>query len=211
MEKETVFKRHYQDYLAQFENISFKSVAPNLGGTAEADGINIAFFGMNYFISARGISDPLKNKPSYDVCVILSKYLLLCPTTSPKETEWVSFRNFKDSGPLITYFNNNVEKSIASFFKRKLDSLKKASHFLSGYRPNLDVRYDLAVQFDALPRIPVILLFNDADEEFPAKCSVLFERCAEKYLDAECLAILGWQLFIRLQKASDIDRCSEPG
>ena len=42
MEKETVFKRHYEDYLAQLEKISFESVAPNLGGTAEADGINIS-------------------------------------------------------------------------------------------------------------------------------------------------------------------------
>jgi hypothetical protein len=33
-------------------------------------------------------------------------------------------------------------------------------------------------------------------------CTVLFERRAEKYLDAECLAMLGWQLFIRLRKAA---------
>ena len=49
--------------------------------------------------------------------------------------------------------------------------------------------------------IPVIMLYNDADEEFSAKCSVLFESRAEKYLDAECIAMLGRQLFRHLKKA----------
>ncbi|CAN2041866.1 hypothetical protein GMMP15_50054 [Candidatus Magnetomoraceae bacterium gMMP-15] len=45
------------------------------------------------------------------------------------------------------------------------------------------------------------MLFNDADDEFEAKCSVLFERRAEKYLDLECLAMLGRHLFTCLKKA----------
>ncbi len=66
---------------------------------------------------------------------------------------------------------------------------------------NIEVNYDLSMQFDALPRVPVMLLFNDADDEFPAKSSVLFERRAEKYLDAECLAMVGRLLFTYLKKA----------
>jgi hypothetical protein len=42
-----------------------------------------------------------------------------------------------------------------------------------------------------LPKVPVLLLFDDVDEEFPAQCKVLFERRAEHYLDPECLAIIG--------------------
>jgi len=50
------------------------------------------------------------------------------------------------------------------------------------------------VRLPALPKIPILLLFNGADEEFPARCAMLFERRAEKYLDMECLAIAGWAL-----------------
>ena len=42
--------------------------------------------------------------------------------------------------------------------------------------------------------MPLLLLFNDADEDFPPACSVLFERRAEHYLDKECLAMLGMML-----------------
>jgi hypothetical protein len=59
------------------------------------------------------------------------------------------------------------------------------------------------MQFNALPEIPVLMLFNDADEEFPAQCAVLFERCAEKYLDIECLAMVGMLLFEYLKQAAD--------
>jgi hypothetical protein len=199
--EETVFDRNYEDYLAQLENIPVESIAPNLGGKVENGVIRIPLFGINYDVSVSGITDPYGNKPTYDVCVVLSKYLLLCPEAPQKCAEWVSFRDFKNSGPLTNYFNNDVERSIASYFKGDIEGLKKSGKSISGYRPNLDVNYDFTMQFDALPKIPVILLFNDADEEFSAKCSVLFERRAEKYLYAECIAMLGWQLFNHLRKA----------
>jgi hypothetical protein len=47
------------------------------------------------------------------------------------------------------------------------------------------------------------MLFNDADEEFPAQCAVLFERRAENYLDMECLAMVGMLLFEYLKPAAD--------
>jgi hypothetical protein len=58
------------------------------------------------------------------------------------------------------------------------------------------------MQFFALPKVPVLMLFNDADEEFAARCAVLFERRAEKYLDMECLAMVGMLLFERLKMAA---------
>jgi hypothetical protein len=50
--------------------------------------------------------------------------------------------------------------------------------------------------------VPLLLLFNDADEGFPAACSVLFERRAGGYLDMECLAMSGMLLAERLKKPS---------
>jgi hypothetical protein len=47
------------------------------------------------------------------------------------------------------------------------------------------------------------MLFNDADDEFPAKCSVLFPARTEAYLDAECIAMLGTLLFRKLKRAAE--------
>jgi len=48
--------------------------------------------------------------------------------------------------------------------------------------------YDLNIQFKALPKIPVILQFNDTDEIFPAQAVFLFYDDAVQYLDLRSLA-----------------------
>jgi Domain of unknown function (DUF3786) len=198
---ESVFEKTYQNYLQQLREISFESIAPYLGAKTDGNKIRIPLFINEYGVAADGITDASGKRPAYDICVILSKYILRCPDPHPEEHEWVSFRDFKDSGPLINYFTNEVERATGVYFSGRLDDLKKASAKLGGYPADLEVKYDLAVQFDALPKISVMMLYNDADEEFPAKCSVLFESVAEKYLDAECIAMIGWQLFAHLKKA----------
>jgi hypothetical protein len=198
--KNSVFEKTYKYYIAQVAGIDFKSIEQKLGVHAEGNDVTIPLFGRPHKVSENGITDPSGNQPSLDICVILCKYLLLCPGVYPKEKEWVSFRDLKDSGPLTTYFANDVERAIAAYFEGRLDDMKAASKHLGGYPPDIEVNYDLSMQFDALPQVPVLLLFNDADDEFQAKSSVLFERRAEKYLDAECLAMVGRLLFTSLKK-----------
>ena len=201
MNQEGIFKKTYENYLAQIENIDLNTVKPKLKVSLEQNKIIIPLFGKNYAVSATGISDFNGKQPTLDICVILCKYILLCPNNSPKEKEWVSFRDLKDSGPLTNYFVNDVERAIATFFKSKLGDMKIACRMLKGYSPDIEVSYDLSMQFNALPQVPLVMLFNDADDEFSATCSVLFQRRAEKYLDPECLAMLGRRLFTNLRNA----------
>jgi hypothetical protein len=93
-----------------------------------------------------------------------------------------------------------VEHAIATLFSGRFDALKMACEGINGYQPDLQVSYDLAVQFDALPKNPVILLVNDADAEFPAQCTILFPAHFDACLDAECIAMVGSQLFSRLKR-----------
>jgi hypothetical protein len=177
----------------------FEPLSDRLGIKIDDNRAIIPLFDKSYEISKAGIVDPSGKQPSFDVCVILCKYLLLAPDSRPKEKDWVSYRGLKDSGPLINYFSNDVERAISSHFSGKLGELVQTAYSLGGYRPDIEPDYDLCVGFNALPMIPIIMLFNDTDDEFPSTCSILFERRAEKYLDAECLAIAGRLLFTLLK------------
>jgi len=53
----------------------------------------------------------------------------------------------------------------------------------------------------ALPRIPILFLFNDADERFPARASILYQRRAAHFLDAECRVMVDWYLLEHLKVA----------
>lgn len=201
MNREGVFKKTYENYLTQIEKIDLNSIKQKLNLVVEKNKIIIPLFGKLYTVSGAGISDSSGKQPMLDLCVILCKYILLCPNISSKEKDWVSFRDLKDSGPLTNYFVNDVERAIATYFKSRLGDMKNAGRILKGYSPDIEVSYDLSMQFDALPKVPVVMLFNDADDEFSATCSVLFERRAENYLDPECLAMVGRCLFTNLKNA----------
>lgn len=196
--QENIFEKTYNDYLEQIRGVSFGSTAPRLGLVSEETKITIPLLNNDYHVSPEGITDRSGKKPSHDICVILCKYILLCPVTAPKEHDLVSFRNFQDSNPLINYFSNEVEGAVGSCFSGRLSELQRASDKIGGHPAGVQLSCDLALEFDALPKIPIFMLCNDADEDFPAKCSVLFERNAESYLDAECIAMLGRQLVLHL-------------
>jgi hypothetical protein len=201
MEAESsVFEITYKNYLAQLSDTDLKITEDMLGIQVEGDRATIPLFYQPYSVSKKGVMDPGGKRPSFDICVILCKYILLCPDSRPKGKEWAAFRDLKDAGPLISYFAHDVEQAITARFAEKSGTLAKASKALGGRRPDMALSYELTFQFDPLPRVPLLMLFNDKDEEFPAKCSVLFERRAEKYLDAECLAMIGRLLFTSLNK-----------
>jgi hypothetical protein len=195
MEKEHVYEQTYQDYLSRIAELDFSFLADKLGMQLEGQQVIIPFFGKPYRVSAKGISDPLNRQPHLSVCVILCKHLLMCPMIEPLAGNWMSFKDFKDAAPLIRAFYNTVTHPIAATFSGRLAALETAVKKIGGYQPAEQYPYDLAMQFDALPALPVLLLFNDKDEEFPAQCSILFERRAEKFLDMECLAMLGMLFF----------------
>ena len=202
----SVFETTYRNYLAQFGGSYLAGLEQLLGVRVQGKDVFVPLFGTHYRVSQEGITDPSGTEPGFDVRVILCKYLLLCPETGPEATEWVSFKDLKDSGPLTVYFANEVERAIANHFSGKPGQLQASCSKLGGSRPAIQAAYDLSVQFDALPRIPVILMFNDVanDQEnlWPATCSLLFERRAENYLDPECLAMAGRLLFSRLKKTA---------
>ena len=202
MEKDHVYEQTYKDYLTRIAELDFQFLADKLGVQLAGQEVIIPFFGKPYRISARGITDPSNRQPHLSVSVILCKYLLMCPMIEPLAGNWLSYKDFKDAAPLIRTFYNTVTHPIAETFSGRLAELKKAGGIMGGYAPAEAFSYDFSMRFDALPKVPLLLLYNDKDDEFDAQCSVLFEKRAEKFLDMECLAMVGMLFFEYLKKGN---------
>ena len=194
---QSIFTKHYHDYLAQLARRDLPGLAESLGAEALGQGLRLPLLGRRYLISADGVIGENGMRASYDACIILCRYVLMCPPQTPLDDDLVTFRNLKDSGPLTVYFADNVERVIANRYSGQLAAFRNICAEL-GKETKLAVRVDAAGCFSALPKIPLTVLFNDRDEEFSASCSILMERRAERYLDAECLAMLGHGLAKRL-------------
>lgn len=198
-----IFEKTYKDYIAQVAKIDFPYIEEKLGIKIEGSSVLVPLFEKSYYVDKNGITDSSGKQPVFDICVVICKYLLLCPDVFSTDNNLVSYRDFNDSAPLTGYFSNYVELHIAKIFSGRKIQLEQACKALGGYPlQNIKFLYDLSMRFDALPRVPVFIFYNDKDDEFSASCSVLFEKRATNYLDIECLAILG-TLFINLLKTYD--------
>ncbi|CAB1062469.1 hypothetical protein D1BOALGB6SA_7246 [Olavius sp. associated proteobacterium Delta 1] len=191
MKKPHVYEQTYNDYLARIARLDLKFLADKLDLQLSGKEVIIPFFGKLYRVSTKGVADPTGKQPHLSISVILCKYLLMCPMVVPLGGNWMSFKDFKDAAPLIQAFFNTVTLPIAESFSTRLADLECAAKKIGGFPPSDDFPYDLSLQFDALSKVPLLLLFNDKDEEFSAQCSVLFEKRVEKMLDMECLAMVG--------------------
>jgi hypothetical protein len=202
-----VFEQHYEDYLRQVARMDFKALAPLTGGrvvdSSQGGGIEIPYFNLPYIISGAGIEDKAGQKPGYDTCIILCRYLIMAgdrvaDAGGTKEAAakdgWAGFRDLKDSGPLTVYFRDNVESVISDCLSGKYPLGPENFRALAPTRPEMELNYDLALEFSGLPMMPMLVLANDADEGFPATCSVLFRPDVERNLDAECIAMAGYRL-----------------
>ncbi len=199
-EPNEVFEKNYRFYVDRIAETSLIRKAAILGAEADGNGLRILFFSDEYRISPDGIFHSSGKRAGYSQCIILFKHILLCPDEIPELGDWTAYREFPDAGPLTGYFAKDVEKSLARHFSGRTDDLKKACAALGGIVHGEKISCDLAMHFTALPRIPVLLIFNDGDEEFPAHCSILFRKSIGKYLDMESVAVLGKVLTDSLKK-----------
>ena len=202
---ESVYNKTYRFYLEQLKTMNFDGKEEILGITLEGRDVLVPYFGQSIRYTADGLKDMDGQRPDFSDCVVICRYLIMCPLFEPSQKDWVAFRDFPDAGPLTVFWADTVEGALANRFSGCVDDLKQCSDDLKGEIPDMDISCDLARCFTPLPKVPLLLVFNDADDAFPAAVSLLFEKRASTYLDGESQAILGHMLTDRLL-AAELER-----
>jgi hypothetical protein len=109
--------------------------------------------------------------------------------TPESEGRMVSFRELSGGGPMFNRFASNTNKIIENSFAGHLDRLEARCRALDGTKRD-DPAFDLSFRFQALPRIPVILNFNDREDGMPASAVFLYPETAAHLLDLKCLSTI---------------------
>lgn len=205
-----VFEKTYHSYLAQVRVLvqsgGMDQKADILGINVQDDEIRVRFFNLDYLLTPDGLYDGNGSRPHFSDCVVLFRYLIhyqektasfRCPDEAASR-KWTAYKDFKDAAPLINYFTNDTESVIARNFSGRIPTLTNACRSLGGTICRDGLTSGFAMRVPALPRVPLFLVFYDGDAEFPATCSVLFERRADVFLDMESLGVLGARFAARL-------------
>lgn len=90
-----IFETHYDDYCLKISQCDVNAASIILKVGLNGDGATIRFMNRNYHVSGKGIADESGRRPDYWICVVLAKYLLLCPDRIHDDPQWVSIKDFK--------------------------------------------------------------------------------------------------------------------
>lgn len=200
-ERAPVFDQIIADYRRRVAAIGDRwRLGDELGVIVTENAFEVPFFNGSITITDDAIRDDKGTAPSHSASVTACQYLLLCPDRPLNDVDFCTYKDFSEAAPYVGGFRSTVEMPIARKFSGRLDRLEAAGRALGGQPFDTDVACQLAFRFQALPRVPVFLLFHDADEDFPAQCTPLFQKNAAVYLDMECIAMIGGILAHRLDQ-----------
>jgi hypothetical protein len=137
--------------------------------------------------------------PEYEVTVggrpvpphiaALVVYHLAQSDGTPPAGTWISFADLPDGSFYVTAFRGYTGAAIARRFAAAPDAVARAVARVKG--TVLVGLADRAWRVPALPRLPIALLWWDADDEFEARAELLFDASAAHHINTEGCAILG--------------------
>ncbi len=174
--------------------------AKRLGLLQTDSGFTLLFFNTTFALTEDGkLPDQITKEPM-SIKEIIADYLTRhhdTPEPLQSNITYISFREFTDASPLFARFVANTSKTIESHFSGHLESLEKKCLQLGGIGQPED-NWDLRFKFLALPKIPIILNYNDRDDLLPGSASFLFPDTAINYLDIKHLMGIATYLTGRL-------------
>jgi hypothetical protein len=121
--------------------------------------------------------------------------------------DWCAFADLPNGRFYSRAFQGYTGDALVRRLHGTADGLSDTLALLGGRpasRDELTTNADAAWVVDALPRVPVAVLWWDADDEFPARAELLFDRTASNHLPTDGCAVLGSWLTSRL--ADEIER-----
>jgi hypothetical protein len=133
---------------------------------------------------------------TFDLALLL--YYFVTADGKPLSGQWISFSDLPDGRFYSQAFQSYSGSALARVFQNDGPGFESAAQNLGGQRYALG---DAAYTFQALPRIPVLVVFWLGDEDFSASFQVLFDAHASHYLPTDAYAILGSTITRKLVKA----------
>jgi hypothetical protein len=138
------------------------------------------------------------NQPlsSFDQALLL--FYLTTADGKPLHEEWIAFSDLPAGRFYNQAFQGYTGNELALAYRDDRAAFEGAAQALGGVRYSLG---DAAFAFKALPRVPILVVYWQGDEDFPSNCQLLFDGAASHYLPTDAYAILGSTLTRRLIKS----------
>lgn len=173
------------------QHLSLAEVGTKVGGFYDpvSDTIRIRMLGQEYTVGKNGAFLKGEEAPEPETIILL--WYLLAQGTTPWAGSWRTYHELEGAYAHETYFRQSSEARLAPYVQQILAKKEVVLSSLEGIEAEKLGGCDLAIRFQALPRIYVLCQFYLQDQEFPAQTKILFSDNANDLLSTECLGELG--------------------
>lgn len=135
--------------------------------------------------------------PTFSSALLL--YYFNTADGAPLGGKWISFTDLPEGRFYTQAFQGYTGNELVRAFQSDIEALKQAAVRLGGRAHTLG---DFSFEFQALPRVPVLVCCWGGDEDFPTSIKILFDSSARHYLPTDAYAILGSSLTRKLISAA---------
>ncbi len=192
------------------------------GYAYDPTGTEIAFLGRQYVLQSAGPSYALRS-PGEEVATenagslspeqqeehlrdrILILHYLGRASGAPVSGTLVGFDQLVGARFYGSTFRGRVELPLVRTFASRPAALLETAQRLGGSSAS---HGDCSIVLHPCPRVPFVFILWQGDDEVPANGKVLWDACAEDYLSAEDLTVLGETLVRKLRAGATAGRAA---
>lgn len=113
---------------------------------------------------------------------------------------WIAFTELPNGRFYTQAFQGYTGRELAQMYGNDVTRFTETAVALGGIA---NVLGDAAFRFQALPRVPMLVVCWQGDEDFPPSYKILFDAHTPHYLPTDACAILGSMLARRLLKVAN--------
>jgi hypothetical protein len=178
----------YQELVSRLSECDFEESAHRLGLEYVNGSIKVCFLKREYLITSQG-ADPLDGQPVNvnNRSVIL--YYLLSEGRCAIENSFIPFERLPATMEGLQAQSRLMNAPLERYFGEDYAKFSEAAKKLGGIEEDSRVgKHQWA--FDIFPKIPLKIVFYEADDEFPASVQIMLDKSSIKILEFECLAFM---------------------
>ena len=126
----------------------------------------------------------------------------------PMAASWIAYSELPDGRFYNQAFQGYTGRELAKAFGNDLEAFESAANNTGGEKrfPMAGAPLgDAAFVYQALPRVPLLVVFWLGDEDFPPNSQILFDAAVSHHMPTDACAILGSTLTRRLLKKPSKD------
>lgn len=196
----------YRGLVARLPGCDLREAAGRLGLDYAEGGIRLGFLGRRYRVTPDGVrcEDDLPVNVN-NLSVIL--YYVLSTGHGDPEGSYVLVEAIPRMVGMLGAQSRLMSNPLERHFADGYGAFGEAATRLGGSEEESPAGTHLW-KFTVLPKLPVKLAFEEADDDFPVGVQIMLDRTAVEFLEFECLAFMVGCLVRALIEAAQQSDCS---